>query len=298
MIEKLKYLFQTAGHNLWQFRSRNIFSLVIICLAFLTVGIFLSLSNNLRLTARNLANNMLIAFFLDKNADETSVKALMADIAAVPFIKEVRFVGEAEALEKFKAGFPELKGVVENLKSNPFPPSIEARVSERTPPADRLLRFIENIRGRPFVTDIQYNQDWIERVKAFNRIVNSVGVFLGGILLLASVFIISNVIRLNVFARKNEIEILRLVGSTNLFIRIPFWLEGVVLGLLGSLLSLSLLLVVIRTLPLYIGPSLGALGELLSFSYPDRSQVALILAGGTLTGFFGSATAVSRFLKI
>jgi cell division transport system permease protein len=121
---------------------------------------------------------------------------------------------------------------------------------------------------------------------------------MGGILLLTSFFIISNVVKLNVFARKNEIEILRLVGATNLFIRIPFWLEGIVLGLLGSLLSLGLLFVVINLFPIYLGASLGALQELLRFRYPDLTQAAGLLLGGAATGFVGSATSVSKFLKV
>jgi cell division transport system permease protein len=116
--------------------------------------------------------------------------------------------------------------------------------------------------------------------------------------LLTSFFIISNVVKLNVFARKNEIEILRFVGGTNLFIRIPFWLEGITLGLLGSLLSLGLLFVVINLFPVYLSASLGALQELLRFRYPDLTQSIALLCGGAATGFIGSATSVSKFLKV
>jgi cell division transport system permease protein len=154
------------------------------------------------------------------------------------------------------------------------------------------------MRGRPGITDVQFNQDWVEKMQGFSRLAGAVGAFLGGILLLTSFFIISNVVKLNVFARKNEIEILRLVGSTNLFIRIPFWLEGITLGLLGSLLSLGLLFVVIRLFPFYVGPSLGALQDLLSFRYPDLRQAVGLLLGGAATGFIGSATSVSKFLKV
>jgi cell division transport system permease protein len=121
---------------------------------------------------------------------------------------------------------------------------------------------------------------------------------MGGILILTSFFLISNVVKLNVFARKNEIEILRLVGATNLFIRVPFWLEGIVLGFLGSLLSLGLLFIVINLFPIYLGASLGALQELLSFRYPDLTQAVGLLLGGAATGFVGSATSVSKFLKV
>jgi len=298
VIEKLKFFVRVAGLNLWHFRTRNIFSVTIICLSFLTVGIFLSLSNNLRHTARELQNNMTIAFFLDKGLPAGEVEKLEAEIRSPDFIESVRFVTPEEALERFRAGFPELEDIVSSLTDNPFPASIEARVRSKASRSGDIIGFVASLRSRPGITDVQFNQDWVEKMQAFSRMAGAIGFFLGGILILASFFIISNVIKLNVFARHNEIEILRLVGSTNLFIRIPFLIEGTVLGLLGSALSLGLLFVVLEAFPLYLGSSLGALQELLSFRYPSWPQIAGLLAAGAGIGFAGSLTSVSKFLKI
>jgi len=297
VIEKVKFFLTLTGNNLWQFRTRNLFSVTIICLSFLTVGIFLSLSNNLRDTARELSNNMTVAFYLDKGATAAAVQELQEEAGQPAFIEEVRFVSPEEALEKFRTTFPELGDIVANLKANPFPASIEARVRSKLSASAEVLEFVDSMRGRPEISDVQFNQEWVEKMQGFSRLAGAVGAFLGGILILTSFFIISNVVKLNVFARKNEIEILRLVGSTNLFIRIPFWLEGITLGLLGSLLSLGLLFVVIRLFPYYVGPSLGALQDLLSFRFPDLRQAIALLIGGAATGFVGSATSVSKMLK-
>jgi cell division transport system permease protein len=269
----------------------------IICLSFLIVGIFLSLSNNLRDTARELANNMTISFFLNKDITPQQTTALHREIGQPEFIESVRFVRPEEALERFKASFPELSDILDNLKANPFPASIEARIKSGTVSPVEIGQFVQSMRGKAGIADVQFNQDWVERMEGFSRLAGAIGVFLGGILVLASFFIISNVIKLNVMSRRNEIEILRLVGATNLFIRIPFWLEGIVLGLLGSLLSLGLLFVVIKLFPLYLGSSLGAVQQLLSFRYPDWPQALGLLAAGAATGFTGSATSVSKFLK-
>ena len=298
MIEKLKFFLAVTGNNLWQFRTRNIFSVTIICLSFLTVGIFVSLSNNLRATARELSNNMTVAFFLDKNMSASAVDALRRDVGRPTFVESVRLVTPDEALEKFRLSFPDLADILAGLKGNPFPPSIEARVTSKASASGEVIGFVETMKTRPGVTDVQFNQDWVEKMQGFSRLAGAIGAFLGGILILTSFFIISNVVKLNVFARKNEIEILRLVGSTNLFIRIPFWLEGITLGLLGSLLSLGLLFIVINLFPVYLGASLGALQELLRFRYPDLTQAVGLLVGGAATGFVGSATSVSKFLKV
>lgn len=298
MIEKLKFFLHVTGNNLWQFRTRNLFSVTIICLSFLTVGIFLSLVNNLRATARDLARNMNVVFYLDKGLPAEGVEALRQEVARAAFVESVGLVPPEQALERFRTSFPDLADVVTGLKGNPFPPALEMRVSAKASASREVLAFVEGMKKRPGITDVLFNQDWVEKMQGFSRLAGAVGAFLGGILILTSFFIISNVVKLNVFARRNEIEILRMVGGTNLFIRIPFWLEGVTLGLLGSLLSLALLFIVVRLFPVYLGASLGALQELLKFRYPDLNQALLLLGGGAATGFIGSATSVSKFLKV
>jgi cell division transport system permease protein len=298
VIEKLKFFLNVTGNNLWQFRTRNIFSVTIICLSFLTVGIFMSLANNLRATAKELSRNMTVAFYLDKGLSAAAVEAARQEIGQPSFVESVRVVTPDEALERFRASFPELADIVAGLETNPFPTSIELRVNAKASASQEVVEFVDAMKARPGITDVLFNQDWVEKMQGFSRLAGAVGAFLGGILILTSFFIISNVVKLNVFARKNEIEILRFVGGTNLFIRIPFWLEGITLGLLGSLLSLLLLFVVINLFPIYLGASLGALQELLRFRYPDLSQSLALLAGGAATGFVGSATSVSKFLKV
>jgi cell division transport system permease protein len=298
VIEKLKFFLSVTGNNLWQFRTRNLFSVTIICLSFLTVGIFVSLTNNLRATARELSSNMTVAFYLDKGLTAAGVEAVRQEIGTPAFVESARVVTPDEALERFKSSFPELADIVTGLKTNPFPASIELRVSARASASKEVVAFVEALKKRPGVTDVLFNRDWVEKMQGFSRLAGAIGAFLGGILILTSFFIISNVVKLNVFARKNEIEILRFVGGTNLFIRIPFWLEGITLGLLGSLLSLALLFLVVSLFPVYLGASLGALQELLKFRYPDLTQSLLLLAGGAGTGFIGSATSVSKFLKV
>jgi cell division transport system permease protein len=298
VIEKLKFFLSVTGNNLWQFRTRNIFSVTIICLSFLTVGIFMSLSNNLRATARELSSNMSIAFYLEEGLSENAIDQIRHEISRPAFVESVRLVEPSEALERFRASFPELADIVAGLKGNPFPSSFELRVNAKASASKEVVAFVEGMKKRPGVTDVMFNQDWVEKMQGFSRLAGAIGAFLGGILILTSFFIISNVVKLNVFARKNEIEILRLVGGTNMFIRVPFWLEGITLGLLGSLLSLALLFVVISVFPVYIGAQLGALQQLLRFRYPDLTQAVFLLSGGAATGFIGSATSVSKFLKV
>jgi cell division transport system permease protein len=148
------------------------------------------------------------------------------------------------------------------------------------------------------INDAQFNQEWVERMHSLSRLARAVGFFLGGILVLASFFIISNIIKLNVFSRQDEIEILRLSGAPNSFIRIPFLLEGMVLGIVGGLMSLLLLFVLIALFPVYLGSSLGVLNDLINFRYLTLIQCGLLLFSCTVIGFFGSLSSLRRFLKV
>ncbi|MDD8014548.1 MAG: permease-like cell division protein FtsX [Acidobacteriota bacterium] len=287
-----------AANNLWQFRVRNIFSVTIICLSFLFLGIFLALSNNLRQTAENLSSNMVMTFFLEKGLTESEVGQMEAQLRQSHHVADIQYISTEKALERFRQNFPELRSILDNLKANPFPASLEAKLAKESSSSPDVLAFIQAARGIKGIEDVQFNRDWIEKMQSLSRLAKAVGFFLGGILILASFFIISNVIKLNVFARKNEIEILRLVGATNLFIRIPFILEGIVLGILGSALSLALLFLVIKAFPLYLGSSLGALQQLLSLRILTGGQSLWLVAGGAAIGILGSVTSVSRFLKV
>jgi cell division transport system permease protein len=298
IFRQLSYLLKAAGNNLWNFRGRNSISVLIIGFSFLVIGIFLALSNNLTYLGQQLSNNLAISFFLDRNLKPEQLNSIKSQILSSALVDQVIYVSADEAFGRFAANFPELKDILANLKSNPFPPSFEVRLKEKTINLTTLTSFMENIKRSGGVTDVQFNQEWVEKMDSLSRIIRAIGFFLGGILILASFFIISNVIRLNVFARKNEIEILRLVGATNAFIRIPFLIEGFTLGLLGSLISIIILFILITMFPIYVGSTLGAARELFVLRPLTPEQITWLLIGGAVTGTLGSITSVSRFLRV
>lgn len=293
---RLRYLVGVAADSLWSHRGRNVISATIICLSFLIVGAFLSLANNLQRLARQVSADTIVAFYLEKGATPGDLKEIERRIRASRLVEEVRLVPPEEALERFRTSFPELEDVLKNVAANPFPASFEARIRAGARDPRALAAFVRDVRAARGVTDAQYNRDWVERMQSLSRLARAVGLFLGVILVLASFFIISNVIKLNVIARKGEIEILRLVGATNAFIRVPFLLEGMALGALGGLASLGLLFAAIRLFPLYVG-SLGALQQVLSFRFLTPGQAVGLVAAGALTGLVGSLSSVSRFLR-
>jgi cell division transport system permease protein len=293
-----RYFLKETLNNLWQYKTRHLFSLTIICLSFLILGVFLALSNNLRQKARELSSDLNVVFYLQKDAPAAALEVLEIRLRARPEAGDVRSIGPDEARTVFLKRYPELADVVGDLKDNPFPPSVEMTLRRPDLPADDVLKMIAEIRADPAVEDVRYNRDWAERIRSLSGLARAAGFFLGGILVLASFLIISNVIKLNVLARKSEIELLRLVGGTNAFIRMPFLLEGITMGVVGSLLSLALVYLVVRLFPVYLGTSLGVFQELVGFRYLTPGQALALIGGGALVGFLGSLSSLARFLRV
>jgi len=240
---------------------------------------------------------MAIVFFLEKDIPEDNITAIEEQLKQSDLVLKTKYISTEKAREIFQEKFPDLIAIVKNLDINPFPPSFETTLKENSVTSNEVSGFIDMMQNTAGVEDVQYNRDWVERIKSFSRLAKAIGFFLGGILILASFLIISNVIKLNVFSRTDEIEILQLSGGTNMFIRIPFLVEGIILGLLGGILSLFMLFLLIRLLPIYLGSSLGVFSELISFRYLSFSQCVGVITGGAVVGFIGSLSSLSRFLK-
>jgi len=240
---------------------------------------------------------MAAVFFLERDLTPEQILNIETKLKESPLVLEVQRITADEAVTRFKNKFPELEGIVNNLKANPFPASFEVTLRENVMSSSDTADFIYQMQRTPGIDDVQFNQDWVKRMQSFSRLTQAIGFFLGGILILASFFIISNVIKLNVFSRKDEIEIQRFIGATNHFIRVPFLLEGIMLGFMGGGLSLALLLIAINLLPLYLGASLGVLKEFINFRYLTFGQSVNFMFGGALIGLFGSLTSLARFLK-
>jgi cell division transport system permease protein len=240
---------------------------------------------------------MAVVFFLNKDISPIDREAITRELGKSPLVQKTQFVSSEEAMEKFLTKFPDLQGIIDNLKLNPFPSSYEISLRGRDLTYEETQPFIDKMRGMKGIEDVQFNKDWVEKMQSLSRLARAVGFFLGGILVLASFFIVSNVIKLNVIARKDEIEILRFVGGTNTFIRIPFLTEGIILGALGGILSLLLLFVVIKLFPIYLGSSLGILNELINFRNLTFSQSFALIFSGAVIGLFGSLSSIAKFLK-
>ena len=201
-----------------------------------------------------------------------------------------KFVSKDDAWEEMKARFPEL---TENAPRNPLPASYEVIPGD----ANQVKTIAASLEPPPVgVESVKYGEKKAERVLQVAKIIG--GIFLVGslILLVASTILIANTIRLSIFSRRREIEVMKLVGASNWFVRAPFMLEGLLCGLAGSVLAVVLLLLAKElALPEIMG-RIESPGDIQAWSFP---VVALVLIGmSLLVGAFGSGITLRRFLRI
>jgi len=298
ILPKLRQAGKDALRNIWLFKARHLASLAVTALAFLTVGLFFSLANNLRLRADEASREAAVVFYLRPGLSAAESVLVAERIEAGALVARADLIDAESARKRFLSQFPDLEAVVQSLGRNPFPASIETTLRDPDAPTEAVQAFMAEIRGHPGVEDAVFNREGAERIRSIGRLAEAVGLGFGGLLILAAVVVISGVISLNIIARRDEIEILRLVGATKACVRGPYLLEGLLIGVLGSAIALVLTAAASRLFPAFAGGALGPIGELFGFRALSLPQALGLVAAGGGAGLLGSAFSLARLLKI
>ena len=206
-------------------------------------------------------------------------------------VQDVEYVSEDQALERARRELVEFRDAYRDLQVNPLPASLEIRLKDGYRNASAVASVAERLKGFSFVDDVRYGRDWVERLDRLRNLTGIVGLVVGLAFASVAVVIIGVTIRLTILQRAREINIMRLVGATNNFIRGPFLLEGALKGFLGGLLSLVLCYAGYR---LFTGSGTASLSGLVFFG-PDL--MLLLVVFGVLIGLGGSLVSVGRQLR-
>lgn len=288
-----------ALRALWRARTANLITIAIIATSLAVLGGFLLLVENLRTLADAWDRVQIQAYLEDDAADglPAEVAALVDRMKALPEVREVRFVSRDEALALFRTSFPDLAGAAASLPDNPFPASIEIAVrgmgDERR---ERTRALLETLRSSALVESVQDNEEEARRVLAVLTFVSSLALGVGVVLGAASLFIIFNVIRLTIVARRDEIAIMRLVGATPGFIRRPFLVEGMLQGGAGAVTAIAILYTAYLGLTDYATRSGNTIAATLTASFLPTTTTLELTAAGILIGLAGAALSLRRFL--
>ncbi|MCP5108655.1 MAG: hypothetical protein GY950_35040 [bacterium] len=293
----LKSIFSNALKNISRNKLINFLSFGIIAFTLLIFGIFNYLTYSLEAFTNDFSKNIEAIFYFKDDAEQVEIDLLLKKLKGSLLVDEVTFNSQNQAEIIFSRQFPELKYILSEFKKSPFPASIEVKFKQEYNIGTKVIAFIEDIEKLSIVESKQVNLDWAKKVLAIKKFISLVGVFLSLILIFVSAFIIFNVIKLNIFYRKEEITIFRLVGATDWYIKIPFIIEGALLGFFGSLFAMGLLFLTLTLFPAYATFMYSIFKDMVSFTnIPPMLFLRLVLLG-TGIGLFSSYISVKQFLK-
>jgi len=289
------YLLREAWANIWTNRSTTVVAILTTAFTLACVGIFLLLYVNLRSAAGWLQDDIKIMVYLDDQAADSKIKEVEKQLQGDRAVAGQSFISKEQAVKEFKAQFPAESHLLEGLGQNPLPPSFVVTLSPAFRSPDAVQRWADRVARLDGVAKVDYNQDWIDALSVVIRSIEVVAVGIGLVLSTAAVTIIANTIRLTLFARRDEIAILQLIGATKAFIRIPYLLEGAILGGLGSAISLGMLKLLYEVFKQQMRMT-GRFSELEQFVifFPLTVCLAIVTVGVAL-GCAGSFVSLRRF---
>jgi len=291
------YLLREAMSNLRVNRGNVLIGIVTTAFTLVCFGVFLLLYLNLKNVTGTLQSDVEVIVYLDPGASEQVVSLIQKRLETEPAVVTLTFVSREQALREFSEQFPEESLLLEQMDSNPLPASVVVNLSPRFLDTESLSAFAERVKQLPGVTHVAYSQDWVDTLTLVVSYFELGAVVIGMILAMATVTIIANTIRLSLHTRKEEIEILRLIGATGVFIAIPYVIEGTILGAMGGGLALALLKGVFEFFRLELDASGWFVGvEHILPIFPGRVSFLLVMTG-MLLGCGSSVLSVFGLMK-
>jgi cell division transport system permease protein len=292
-MRAIQYAFDEAIASLWRGRTSGLLSTATIAVALFVLGAFMILTSNLDRLASEWSRSAEMSVYLADDATQETRSAVESALAPGSVVVSYQFISKAEALQRFKQTFTDLAGATETLGGNPLPASYEVRLQAGEGVQETVDQLAATLRQTPGVSDVRYDRQWLDRLQSAVSVLRGVGFLLAAFLTMAAALTVANVVRLALYARRDEIEIMRLVGAPDTYIRGPFVMEGVLQGGAGAAVALALLAAVFLLVrSRYLMPLATAL-NLSSVRFLSLELCIVLLAGGMLVGCLGGFVASS-----
>ncbi len=297
-FRSIKRYFRDAAKSVVRNFSLSLASISCITITLIVVAISIVLSYNVESMIRHVSDNTSIVVFIKKDTTSEQLEQTKKDIERLENVASVTFKSKKEYAEETKNIDERFSVIVDSWTDETIPllDSYDVKVKE----IDNIKDTANQIKKINYVSSVNFGEEYIESVITIFSVIEKVCI--GGViaLVLVTAFLIANTIKLAIFSRKTEIEIMRLVGASNVAIKVPFLIEGSFIGLLGSIIPIIIMAYGYNSLYNYLNGELftSSLGRLVA-PYPFILQSSLILLGiGILVGMFGSYRAVKKYLKI
>jgi len=294
-IALFRYFVRQALANILNNRLVHLVGVGTMVIAFLIFDAFVLIFVNLNHLVEERGRPLTMSIYFKEAPERIVLEGIEKELLHFPGVTIKGFISKDDAMKGLRKQLGDKAGLLDGLKENPLPASLEIILS-RDKTGDSLPYQVKTRLERiDSVEDVQYSQEWIERFQAIMEAIKLIGIVFGGLLFLAALFIITNTIKLAIYSRKDEIEILKLVGATNRFVKIPFLIEGSIQGFLGGSVALIILFLVYITLITRVDLRIGFASLDIIFLSPQFTLFLLLMS--IIIGFIGSAISLGRFFR-
>lgn len=281
------YLLKQAFAGIKRAGFMSVACVLITTFSLLIFGIFLLATANLREVLRYAHEKVEIVAFLEEGITAEGLDSLRTELEVIPFIQERTYISPGSALEKLRTEFGMRSFILDALEDNPMPASFEITLKPQYRLKDRVISVAERVAKLPGVEDVSYGRGWITRLESLVRMLALIDIFVGLVVGVASIVTVSYTVRLTLFARKEHIRVLKLVGATDWFVMLPFLLEGVIHGLISALISLFVVYGAYRVIAVKIPQAV----------FMPFGMILFLVIFGVLSAVLGSWVSLKTFMR-
>ena len=285
-----------VGRNLRQTWGSQLMTLLTVSLSVLIFAFFYLIYSNMLNLGDKLGDDLSLIVYLEDEPGPELQQQLTKKIRTFDEVESIRFVSRSEAYDRFAKQLGENQDVLNDMPKDFLPPSIEVVPLKNLRSLNQVKLFSSYLARLPGTLKVQYGQDWVERFYYFTRLLSIIVLLSGTLLILTTIFMVAYTIRLTILGRQAELELLKLVGATNNYIRTPFLLEGLLQGLLGSTFGITSLYILFQWIKLrFSGPGFLNLFE---FAFFQPGVSFTIIGVSILLCTLGSYSTMQKFLRI
>jgi cell division transport system permease protein len=262
-------------------------AIVLITLSLAALGGFWLVSSNLDRAVAQWRDRVRIVVYLKREPSSADVATLLERVRATPGVAGVAFVGKAEALRGLKQLLGKDAGVVDQLPANPLPASLEVTPAAAAATPEGARELVARLAALPEADEVAGSIDWVEQLSLWQRLLTTIGLGVGAVLGIAAILTVTTATTLVLHARRHETEIMRLVGASEVTIRLPLLLQGMMQGLVGAVLALATLVLTYSLVAPRLEPLVNLTLGLSQLAFFTPVGVMALLGAGTLLGGLG-----------
>ncbi len=286
-INEAKYMLGESVRMLKSGKVSNLISVIIMGFSLLVLVIYILVTLNVSIIIEKGMEEMCVYVYLEDGVNNSITEDIREKLLEIESVRRVVFVSKDKALEKFREQLGKNSDILEELGANPLPDAFRIQMKPESNASVAMEKIAQAATGWKGVDDVRYGKKWVEKGEKLVKGFYMTGLALGLIVFLSVIFVISNTVRLSILSRRESVEIMKLVGATNMYIQVPFIIEGAIQGIVSSLLAMALLWGVCSFAGRYL-PGLGF--------FRFEGVIGFIILCAFL-GSIGSFVAIRKFLK-